>query len=643
MGSGAQAAVQVPTGQLTDGWLVRWRARAVAGEASSAWSDWQQVKVDLVGPGEEPLAVTAGPVIRTDQSFTVAAWLRWSDKDGDYSIVEQRGAGQAPFRLGNTPNHGLVFTLTSADAANAATAGVLSDVEPPVNEWFHLTGAYDAAARTASLYLNGALVKTEPVGFDLWNAETGLSLGASMRGALDDVRIYQKALIAADVAIVYQGGAVSLTAPVLPQATPDDEKPSKKDAARATAADDSYRFGWSECTDDQKVLFFRVSDFNRVGGWLKNRFSWCFWGHAVLTVEKENTKGKRETLADGVVTVTLIGETNQNNREFVVKARVSEFQTGVAGDDDGWFDDMQVGVQMRSTGSVSLNGQTRVITTPETSNTCQRTGVSNREYGTIQQWENEKTAMFNFFSPMNKSLMGEEYRHHCSLQLSMGIKHPTRNFLNEDHFDNNPDPISGVRCDTAAYIGNAAGGCIFYGIIPSLIAKQDGGYPTQVQHFRYARDHTDSTFPWHPGKKIPGFSRTSLISRCASDPVCGKKGTNRKEARKACRAAFGVNYSRKYAVPVGGVPEDTNQPDEPDGILNDGIVDYPGRQGDCDEFPFNATWEGSSQASRQPPTYNFSVWVIDGKHNQNFGGKVAGPWMAKERLLNHDKFFVDIQ
>ncbi|MGV9779182.1 DNRLRE domain-containing protein [Streptosporangium sp. NPDC003464] len=198
--SGTQASLIVPDGKLTDGWKVRWRLRAVAGDASSAWSDWQQVTVDVTQPGEEPLAQTTGPVIRTDQSFTTAAWLRWSDKDGDYTVLEQKGTHQAPFRLGNTADHGLAFTFTSADAADATVEGVLSDVEPPVGEWFHLAGVYDATAKTASLYLNGALVKSAPISFSAWNADNAMSLGAGMLGDLDDVQVYQRPLTTDDVA-----------------------------------------------------------------------------------------------------------------------------------------------------------------------------------------------------------------------------------------------------------------------------------------------------------------------------------------------------------------------------------------------------------------------------------------------------------
>ncbi|SEH01561.1 Concanavalin A-like lectin/glucanases superfamily protein [Nonomuraea solani] len=197
--SGIQASIAVPADTLTDGWKVRWRLRAVAGDVSSAWSDWRQVTVDVAQPGEEPLAQTAGPVIRTDESFTAAAWLRWSDANGNYTVLGQKGSHQAPFRLGNDPEHGLVFILTSADTADATVEGALSGLEPPVNEWFHLAGVYDATAKTASLYLNGALIKSSPIGFPAWNADTAMTLGSMMQGDLDEVQVFQRPLDAAQV------------------------------------------------------------------------------------------------------------------------------------------------------------------------------------------------------------------------------------------------------------------------------------------------------------------------------------------------------------------------------------------------------------------------------------------------------------
>nr|WP_260408668.1 DNRLRE domain-containing protein [Planomonospora venezuelensis] len=235
--SGTQASIAIPVDKLADGWKVRWRLRAVTEQAASAWSDWQQVTVDVIQPGEEPLAQTTGPVIRTDQSFTAAAWLRWSDKDGDYTVLEQRGTHTAPFRFGNTADHGLAFTFTSTDAADATIEGVLSDVEPPVDEWFHLAGVYDATAKSASLYLNGTLIKTAPISFTVWNADTAMTLGSTMKGDLDEVEIYQRSLGAGDVATLLTGSVAQA-----PPTGKSSASPTPTVAPRSAAAGPNFKY-----------------------------------------------------------------------------------------------------------------------------------------------------------------------------------------------------------------------------------------------------------------------------------------------------------------------------------------------------------------------------------------------------------------
>ncbi|MFI7708524.1 LamG-like jellyroll fold domain-containing protein [Nonomuraea sp. NPDC049480] len=240
--SGTQASIAVPAGTLADGWKVRWRVRAVAGDASSAWSDWQQITVDVIQPGEEPLAQTTEPVIRTDQSFTAAAWLRWSDKDGHYIVTDQRGTHHAPFRLGNTAEHGLVFTFTNADATDATVEGVLSGVEPPVDEWFHLAGTYDATTRTATLYLNGTQAGTAQLSFPAWNAQAPLRIGAAMAGSIDEVQIYQRPFSADEVASVI----ASVTAPA-PVAATAPQKTASTQAAAQSGDFDYNRLKLEDC------------------------------------------------------------------------------------------------------------------------------------------------------------------------------------------------------------------------------------------------------------------------------------------------------------------------------------------------------------------------------------------------------------
>ncbi|MEU6728460.1 DNRLRE domain-containing protein [Nonomuraea wenchangensis] len=239
--SGTQASVEVPAGKLADGWKMRWRVRAVAGDASSAWTSWQQVTVDVVQPGEETLAQTAGAVIRTNQSFTAAAWLRWSDKDGDYTVLEQKGIHQAPFRLGNTLDHGLVFTLTSTDATNATVEGVRSGVEPPVDEWFHLAGVYDAVARTATLYMNGAQAGTTQLSFPAWDAQAPLRIGAAMAGGIDQAEVYQRPLTAVGVAgLLTQSQRAQAAAAPSAETDPARTAPATTTGASSVTSDDDF-------------------------------------------------------------------------------------------------------------------------------------------------------------------------------------------------------------------------------------------------------------------------------------------------------------------------------------------------------------------------------------------------------------------
>ncbi|WP_344938375.1 DUF4082 domain-containing protein [Sphaerisporangium flaviroseum] len=227
-------------------------------------SDLTRWVASSIQPAEEPLAQTADPVLRTDESFTISAWLRWNDKDGDYRVIEQKGTHQAPFRLGNTPDRGLVFTLTSADTGDATTEGVLSDVEPPVNEWFHLAGVYDATAKTATLYLNGNPIGTAQLTYSTWNANAPSRLGSSMIGAIDEVKLYQRALNSSDVTGLYAG---PLGVAVQRGSAPEEKTSSAKakTAGSVSASGFDYeRIDLQDCKDkavsDSKYYQARIQE-----------------------------------------------------------------------------------------------------------------------------------------------------------------------------------------------------------------------------------------------------------------------------------------------------------------------------------------------------------------------------------------------
>ncbi|MFF4779561.1 RHS repeat-associated core domain-containing protein [Microtetraspora fusca] len=84
-GSNRSASVSVPSGKLTDGWVVRWRVRAVTTTGvNGPWSDWQSAKVDIDKPAVSELSAsgTQGSGLWTLSSLTPKFQAKVTDPAG---------------------------------------------------------------------------------------------------------------------------------------------------------------------------------------------------------------------------------------------------------------------------------------------------------------------------------------------------------------------------------------------------------------------------------------------------------------------------------------------------------------------------------------------------------------------------------
>ncbi len=181
-----------------------------------------------------PVATAPDPVLRTDDSYTVASWLKLDDRTGSYQVAKQNGTARAPYYLGVDQATGqLVFATYASDAAGATRTAALSETNAPVGEWFHVAGVYNKTAGSISLYLNGTLVKTVtgvPAG---WNA-TGTTVLGDIKGAIDDVRMFQSALTAAEIQ------ALATTTTITPPATVLATYPDGSQQRFASKGDGTY-------------------------------------------------------------------------------------------------------------------------------------------------------------------------------------------------------------------------------------------------------------------------------------------------------------------------------------------------------------------------------------------------------------------
>ncbi|MFI6888828.1 DNRLRE domain-containing protein [Streptosporangium canum] len=654
--SGTQAGIAVPIGKLTDGWQVRWRARAAAGQLSSAWSDWQQLTIDIAQPGEEPLAQTTGPVIRTDQSFTATAWLRWNDKDGDYSVIEQKGTHTAPFRLGNTLDHGLVFTLTSADAADATTEGVLSGVEPPTGEWFHLAGVYDATAKTATLYLNGSLVKTAPVGFTTWNADTAMTLGSSMHGDLDDARVYQQALT-----------AEQMMGLLIPQTADTSAMTAKAEARVPTAqavADFNYeRISLDQCEAGRDARVGESSTFNVGMGWDKlTPYTGCWSRHQMFAVyevsEKyyESCKCTKPDPADiedflnfdmTVVMHSYLGDSSGNAviggagngrlpRDVKVWTRVDNFWTE---DDEFWKALLGLGDPDPGELNNTLKLQLEVA---GGSTACSVVNSDADNHGPTRTANMANWVASGENTFLVRSASGDPSR--CTIMPWLIYNNPrTKGSIDQqvvaawgnDTWQNTQNEkvratAPRVRCDSRG-MGSAivwyVGGCIFYGSSRvyhmSTLNLNNGAV---ARHIQMAFTRPQDTVPLKTDgpKRIPGNWDADN-----SDPE--GKALERVNTKSKI---YEANVAAKDAVCDEFFDRRPRQ-------KTTGEADKENWE-QCDEYPFASTRQGGGY---NHPTYgknNFSVYSILGGQNTSAGADL-NMFYARYRVLNSNQFWVSVK
>ncbi|MFI6051586.1 LamG-like jellyroll fold domain-containing protein [Streptomyces violascens] len=157
------------------------------------------------------------PAVETDQSFTVSAWVNTSDAAKNQSAVSQSGQHQAAFSLGLSQGKWTIKLPTTDTTPDTTWYVAASDVAPVANQWTHLAGVYDAAAKTLTMYVNGT--PSAPVaGVNIWQARGALSFGRALwrdsytdgwKGSLDDIHVWDRALKPADVAAVQTGTAIT--------------------------------------------------------------------------------------------------------------------------------------------------------------------------------------------------------------------------------------------------------------------------------------------------------------------------------------------------------------------------------------------------------------------------------------------------
>ncbi|MEV6106887.1 LamG domain-containing protein [Streptomyces sp. NPDC051940] len=160
-------------------------------------------KGDLIFDGDGDYAATGGPVVATDQSYTLAAHVRLPRfPERDMSVLSVPGvhANAVEVRYDSALRKWQAV-VAHEDAADAERTVVTSSDGSPVT---HVAVVYDDGADEIRLYLGGYLAGRAHVSDDHeWAADGTLQLGRSLTAAgwggfldghLDEVRVYQGAV-----------------------------------------------------------------------------------------------------------------------------------------------------------------------------------------------------------------------------------------------------------------------------------------------------------------------------------------------------------------------------------------------------------------------------------------------------------------
>ncbi|MCE7003067.1 LamG domain-containing protein [Kibdelosporangium philippinense] len=157
------------------------------------------VKLD----GVDDSVSTTTPLLRTDQSFSVAAQVKLDRADnGTYTVLSQDGESICSFCLQYQSNR-WVFVFPRDDAQTPTGYDwVGTEPQPQAGVWTHLAGTYDATTGKIRLYVDGELIG-ETTRITPWQAKRAFRIGQArvrgeahqwLPGSVDEVRVYNRAI-----------------------------------------------------------------------------------------------------------------------------------------------------------------------------------------------------------------------------------------------------------------------------------------------------------------------------------------------------------------------------------------------------------------------------------------------------------------
>ncbi|MER6830146.1 LamG-like jellyroll fold domain-containing protein [Streptosporangium sp. NPDC000563] len=171
-----------------------------------SWIDGKDGKALLLNgsAGVPSHASTAGPVLRTDKSFSAAGWVRLDVGTSTIPLISQNGTVNSAFSVGyDSTARKWNMQMYHNNTATSPVTEIKSSATASIGTWTHLAGVYDATAKKIRLYVNGVQAAEADYTVTPWRADRSFELGDGRRGgvayssvkaAYDEIRAYDRAL-----------------------------------------------------------------------------------------------------------------------------------------------------------------------------------------------------------------------------------------------------------------------------------------------------------------------------------------------------------------------------------------------------------------------------------------------------------------
>ncbi|CAL9372184.1 LamG-like jellyroll fold domain-containing protein [Nocardiopsis dassonvillei] len=182
----------------------------VWGGAPEGWYFDSGVLLD--GSDQEHLR-TDGPAVRTDRSFTAAAWVWLDDTGSDAVALSQSGEHTGGFALGYDAELEAWVFETSAGDSEGAEASRAASAWAQAGRWTHLIGVYDHVDGTLTLYVDG-IRQQDAEREGVWQADGDVVIGGaghaegvdrSWTGGLSMAHLFQGVALDHDVTMIQMG------------------------------------------------------------------------------------------------------------------------------------------------------------------------------------------------------------------------------------------------------------------------------------------------------------------------------------------------------------------------------------------------------------------------------------------------------